>query len=346
VTDATPLARLRAASFVALRRSGRVTMGATRLLTFAGRKWRLRRIYGANLATLQHARFVFRQNCQCADCAGRVEAVARESRLYLRADQAAHWTAAFARTPLMIDLTRFPDFAAWKTGVSRMTKGKYHRSANKAARLGFTVERIGDLDYSASLHKIRTSKLWRSRGPVLEAFFAAPNADDRVVAAQEPTCPEHWMMAWGVFGPLKGVRTMVARAVLRRAGNVLLFDFFMGHADLLRDGVTKLLMFDIMKWALDRRDPNVKGIDYCFQGAAEHGGAGLVDWKRYTLFEPRALVLVDDRPFELPEGFDPKVYLELNPEVARAGQEAVHHFIYHGLHEGRPYRRANDQAAQ
>ena len=45
--DETPLARLRAASFVALRRSGRVTLGATRLLAFAGRKWRLRRIYGA-----------------------------------------------------------------------------------------------------------------------------------------------------------------------------------------------------------------------------------------------------------------------------------------------------------
>ena len=40
----------------------------------------------------------------------------------------------------------------------------------------------------------------------------------------------------------------------------------------------------------------------------------------------------------LPQGFDPAVYLALNPDVAAAGVRAEDHYKKHGRLEGRPYR--------
>jgi hypothetical protein len=39
---------------------------------------------------------------------------------------------------------------------------------------------------------------------------------------------------------------------------------------------------------------------------------------------------------QLPGGFDPKLYLEANPDVAAAGVDAVDHFVEFGRAEGRP----------
>lgn len=41
---------------------------------------------------------------------------------------------------------------------------------------------------------------------------------------------------------------------------------------------------------------------------------------------------------DLPEGFDKKVYLDLNPDVKMAKADAAYHYISHGRYEGRPYR--------
>jgi hypothetical protein len=90
---------------------------------------------------------------------------------------------------------------------------------------------------------------------------------------------------------------------------------------------------------LDRKDPNSQGLEYCFQGAIEDGGKGLVNWKRYTQFEPRACEIADQEIFRFPEGFDPRVYLELNPDVRAAGIDPKRHYLRHGLDEGRPYLR-------
>lgn len=41
----------------------------------------------------------------------------------------------------------------------------------------------------------------------------------------------------------------------------------------------------------------------------------------------------------LPEDFDPQNYLRLNPDVAQAGFDPREHYVRHGCHEGRRYRR-------
>jgi hypothetical protein len=309
-------------------------------IRFALGKSRMKAVFGVEPAELRPAAFRFRPSCQSPDCAAHVEAVASQSRICRRADRPGRWARLWTPTPLILDLGRFANFDAYRNAVSKITGGRYRRSANKAARLGYVVRRIDERAYAASVHRICASKTWRSHGPVLEALFGDRAVrHDADIAPAEPACHEHWTRAWGVFGPLGGREALVARALLRRAGNVLAFDFFMGQAELLKEGVTKALMFEIMKWVLDRKDPAALGLEFAFQGVVEIGGRGVIDWKRYTLFEPRSLVLKDDRPFELPEGFDPAVYLDLNPDVGAAGVDPVRHFIFHGLHEGRPYRR-------
>jgi hypothetical protein len=41
---------------------------------------------------------------------------------------------------------------------------------------------------------------------------------------------------------------------------------------------------------------------------------------------------------DLPSGFDEVKYLELNPDVARAGRDPAEHWIRHGLKEGRRWK--------
>jgi hypothetical protein len=44
------------------------------------------------------------------------------------------------------------------------------------------------------------------------------------------------------------------------------------------------------------------------------------------------------RQGRLPSGFDPKIYYELNPDVAEAGADAVEHYLLFGYKEGRPWK--------
>ena len=263
-----------------------------------------------------------------------------ETRQFVQVGRQAAFLSAFRPTALVIDLRRFPDCAAYMAAVGRETKGKYRRSANKAKRLGYHVRRIDPRSFPDSTRQIWSSKLIRSRGPVLEALLKreAASKDIELPLAEVP-CHQHWVAGWGVFIDRDGKTRMVARAILRRAGNVVSIDQFMGHGDLLGDGVTKLLMFAIMQWILDRKDPSAQGLEYCFQGAIEDGSKGLVNWKRYTQFEPRACETDDQGVFRFPEGFDPRVYLELNPDVRAAGIDPKRHYLRHGLDEGRPYLR-------
>jgi hypothetical protein len=305
----------------------------------AFRKRRVKAIFGIDLVKLRPATFNFRQTCHTPSCDASVEIVACYARECLPAEKAGRWSGLLYPTPLVLDLSRFANFDAYRNAVSKITGGRYHRSANKAVRLGYTVRPVHESAFAAGVSRIQTSKTWRSHGPVKQAIFNnSPACSDLDIEPIEPACHEHRTLAWGVFGPLKESNGLVAHAVLRRAGNVVSFDFFMAHADVLKEGVTKLLMFEIMKWILDRNDPSVHGLEFVFQGVIEVGRRGIIDWKRYVQFEPRCLILADDRPFAYPAEFDPDVYLQLNPDVRAAGADPWLHFISWGQKEGRPYR--------
>ena len=288
---------------------------------------------------LQTAEFHLGEACRDSKCKAHAETVARESRRYVSSEQGSVFKNRFRATACLIDLRLYQSCAAYLAAVSKATEGKYRRSANKAKRLGYYVRPVNPASFSKSVQDIRGSKFWRSRGPMLSGFLArSAHVTDEEHAVEKPSCREHWTIAWGVFSDAGGKRKMVGRAVLRRSGNVVSFDEFMGHGDLLALGITKLLMFDIMEWILDRTDPCVQGLDYCLQGSMEDGGKGLVDWKRYTQFEPRSIKGGVRRMFQIPDDFDVAQYLKLNPDVKDAGLDARRHYVSHGVHEGRAYR--------
>lgn len=43
---------------------------------------------------------------------------------------------------------------------------------------------------------------------------------------------------------------------------------------------------------------------------------------------------------DLPEGFDPNLYLRLNPDIAKSGTDPAQHWLAHGQFEGRPWKQA------
>ena len=78
--------------------------------------------------------------------------------------------ALFRPTSASTDLDAFPTATDYFKAVSKETKGKYNRAANKARRLGYKSQITGRDAYARSLWKIRRSMLYRSRGPVYETF--------------------------------------------------------------------------------------------------------------------------------------------------------------------------------
>ena len=92
-----------------------------------------------------------------------------------------------------------------------------------------------------------------------------------------------------------------------------------------------------MRWLLERNDRAVQGLDYLLHGGIEDGGMGAVDWRRYMHQRPHLLQFAKTQP-QLPPDFDPKRYLELNPDVLAARAEPRAHYLKHGIVEGRRYK--------
>jgi hypothetical protein len=194
-------------------------------------------------------------------------------------------------TASAIDLEPFRDFTAWRIGVSRATNGKYHRSANRARRLGYVTRCVGLNAYRRSVRELTGSKLRRSKGlVVLDALWLpAKDLEDTLAPPRPPSCPRHWRQCWGCFRTTEEGEKLMGFAVLVRAGNLVWVQRFIGHGDALVDGVMKLMMFDIMQWILARDEAATQGIRYFLHGYVEEGGQGLFDWKRYLGFKPMLL---------------------------------------------------------
>lgn len=194
----------------------------------------------------------------------------------------------FRPTPLAIALHRFADFTAWRKTVSRNTDGKYHRSANKARRMGYETRVVGLKSYERSFQALKGSKWRRSKGVFVWAALLGAREDlvDTGAPPQPPRCSTHWRRCWGVFRVDETGEHLAAFALLVRSGNVVWVQSLIGHGAALTDGVTKMLMFDIMTWLLARDEPATRGIDHLLHGYVEEGSVGLFDWKRYLAYTP------------------------------------------------------------
>jgi hypothetical protein len=205
-------------------------------------------------------------------------------------------------TPMVVDLAALPDPGA----VEALIKAGSSRNAakiRKAKRAGFTVHPFWLPNHVEDVHAIKTSAAFRAAGPVLDRWFLKPG--DIAEAATErwpiapPTCPVHWGIWWGVFLPDPGRRQngvtvderLVAFVKLMRVGDLLHYTEIMGHADFLKQDVMLLLHHEILRWLAARDEAHAQGARTLLYGAAEHGGAGLLTWKKRAGFGPAWLRL-------------------------------------------------------
>jgi hypothetical protein len=241
--------------------------------------------------------------------------------------------ALFRPTATILDLGRFPDFDAYAKTVSRKSNGNVNRAVKRASHLEYRCRIIEQDAFHMSIEKIRRSKLFRTGGLMMEAFRPTGGLADRSEVIRPPNCLTHWSICLGV---IKDSR-LVAYAVLTRCDNLVRIIQFLGHREVLRDGVMNFLMFDIVRSLLDPDDALMRGIRYLIYGALEHGKNGLWEWKRRLQFLPALPDMTSLYRDNLPSGFDEATYLALNPDVRRAKVDAGMHYLISGKSERRRY---------
>ena len=308
----------------------------TRLLTGPRRRQRLA-VFGLTVRdVLPTAHLKFRLACAREGCAPYAIANTAFAESYRLVSDGA-LVAPFKSLAAVTDLTLFRTLDPYLQEVARETDGKYRRSANKAKREGYFTGPIAVGTYQRSLFDIKHSKDVRSHGRMSEmAGGPIRPSEDLALAFDPPSCPEHWRIDWGLFHSANP--TMWGFASLTRSGNLVNLAHMMAHGDVLTTGGMKLMQFDIMSWLLGRLDPCVIGLDYLLHGAIEDGGEGMTNWRRYVGQRPHVLHLIDPARARLPADFDPRAYLELNPDVKAAGVDPRKHYLRGGILDGRAYK--------
>ena len=207
-------------------------------------------------------------------------------------------------TPMTIRIPDFPDIAAFDA----LLKQRSSRTLSKlraTARKGYHACQFMLVSHVADMHAIRTSMAFRAAGPVFDRWFLKPAhiavpATEKLPVAS-PCCPVHWTIWWGLFAPEPGHtqdgveigERMVAYVKVMRIGDVVHYNEIMGHRDRLNDSVMALLHHEIMRWLIEAGEPAAKDAKVLLYGAAEHGGAGLLTWKKRAGFVPGRLRLAE-----------------------------------------------------
>ena len=162
----------------ALRRRGRAAKTAWKQLFFwplhAQRKSRFGVLGLAPGAQLPVAQLQLDAACACRACANFVPLTYQAIRGLTRIGTGPPRPRRWSPTAAVIDLDRLATFDDWRVPVSQRTSGKYHRSANKARRMGYASRVVGKDSYSRSLYELTGSKFRRSKGVLVWAAVAPP----------------------------------------------------------------------------------------------------------------------------------------------------------------------------
>ncbi len=233
-----------------------------------------------------------------APCPLHTDAVPKLLRRYARGVPGRDRGATHVQlTPMIVPLAEVADMSA----LEAMLKRRSSRSMSKvraAERRGYRVRQFMLAAHVADMHAIRTSMAFRAAGPVFDRWFLKPHHIDtpasEPMAVAAPCCPVHWTIWWGVFAPAPGHQQngvqvderLVAYVKVMRIGDVVHYTEIMGHRDHLGANVMLQLHHAILRWLVEAPEPAARGARVLLYGAAEHGGAGLLTWKKRAGFRP------------------------------------------------------------
>lgn len=259
-------------------------------------------MFGMAPADLAEQRVAWHRPQDCrAPCPLHPDKVPKLLRRYARTR-----AASAERTRLTPMLIRIPDFADIKA-FDAVLKQRSSRTLSKirsAERRGYRARQFMLASHVEDMHAIRTSMAFRAAGPVFDRWFLKPEHIARpageLLHVASPCCPMHWTIWWGVFVPEPGHaqngvevgERLVAYVKVMRIGDVVHYTEIMGHRDRLADGVMMLLHHEIMRWLIEAPEPAAKDTRFLLYGAAEHGGEGLLTWKKRAGFVPGRLCVV------------------------------------------------------
>lgn len=206
-------------------------------------------------------------------------------------------------TPTVIEIARYPDMAALEA-VIRKRSSRTLSKARRAREAGYEVRRFGYARHAADVEAVRTSTSVRAGGPVVAYWLGdkdLPEPPRGKARPKRPGCDNHWTQWWGVFLPepdrVENGRTvgerLVAYVKINRRGGLAHYADIMGHAAHLDGGVMVLMHLELMRLFIEGGDPMVAGVRVVLYGGAEHGGEGLLVWKKRAGFEPMRLVEAD-----------------------------------------------------
>lgn len=257
-------------------------------------------VFGLRSGELAEVPIEWHRPADCrAPCPLHTDTVPKLLRRYAREEAQG---SGLRLTPMMVRLTDFADVAAFDA-VLKQRSSRTLSKIRGAARKGYYARQFMLAGHVEDMHAIRTSMAFRAAGPVLDRWFLKPEhiaqpATERLAVAS-PCCPVHWTIWWGIFAPEPGHHQnqvelgerLVAYVKVMRIGDVVHYTEIMGHRDRLGDGVMLLLHHEIVRWLIEAPEPAAGGAKVLLYGAAEHGGAGLLTWKKRAGFVPGRLRL-------------------------------------------------------
>lgn len=203
-------------------------------------------------------------------------------------------------TPMLIDLADLSNVNAFDA-LLKQRSSRTLSKIRRAQRIGYRTRPFLLASHIADMHAIRTSMAFRAAGPVFDRWFLKPDHIGKAATVPltvgSPCCPVHWTIWWGVFAPEPGHRQgdvevnerLVAYVKIMRVGDVVHYTEIMGHRDRLADNVMMLLHRDIVRWLIEQPEAAARAARVLLYGAAEHGGVGLLTWKKRAGFRPARL---------------------------------------------------------
>jgi hypothetical protein len=262
------------------------------------------RMFGAEPADAEELEVEWHRPDDCrAPCPLHADKVPKLLRRYARQGTNRSTFADRTRlTPMLIPIERLNSAAAFEALLKRRSSRTLTK-IRRAARLGYSARQFMLASHVQDMHSIRTSMAFRAAGPVFDRWFLKPEhigtAATELLPVAAPCCPMHWTIWWGVFAPEPGHRQnevgvgerLVAYVKVMRIGDVVHYTEIMGHRDRLADGVMLLLHHAIVSWLIEAAEPAAQSARVLLYGAAEHGGAGLLTWKKRAGFVPGRLRL-------------------------------------------------------
>ncbi len=200
--------------------------------------------------------------------------------------------------PMLIDIADYENYSQFESYIKKFSGGERLRMARRASAKGYVVKTFHWNLFIPDIHSINVSTNIRSggemRGSYLRTVEEMGGPPKTYLNPPAAVCRDYWQHCFGVFAPEPGYKQgevvtnerLLAYFSPRRLGDFVIYSMLLGHDAHLGEGIMDLGHQHIMRWIIERKDPELQGLRYVMYGGMENGTGGLFQWKRRSGFKP------------------------------------------------------------